>query len=181
METRDRTIESFTEINYNCNSHQLLYTIFIKNVTKNIASEGFTKLKCLHLMWYNKKKFVFWNENLWSKFLFKGNSIFSIILFSKSTWVILLRSRISLQLAGALEGYSINAVDSCNIKGENTRGAFKITVCFLHHGNSKDSPQVPFRFIWLFLPEKFTITEVYEPWNWHVAASRAVRSIEFDI
>ena len=161
METRDRTIESFTEINYNCNSHQLLYTIFIKIVTKDIASEGFTKLKCLYLMWYNKKKFfVFWNENLWSKFLLKGNSIFSFILFSKSAWIILLRSRISLQLAGALEGYSINAVASCNIKGEKTRGAFKIVACFLHHDNLKDSPQVPFRFIWLFLPEKLTITEI---------------------
>ena len=146
METRDRTIESFTEINYNCNSHQLL-TIFIKNVTKDIASEGFTKLKCLYLMWYNKKK-VFWNENLWSIFLLKGTSIFSFILFSKSAWVILLRSRISLQLAGALEGYSINAVYSCNIKGENTRGAFKIVACFLHHDNLKNSPQVPFSFIW---------------------------------
>ena len=40
------------------------------------------------------------------------------------------------------------------------RGAFKIVACFLRHGNSKVCLQVHFRFIWLSLHEKFTITEI---------------------
>ena len=93
-------------------------------------------------------------------FFLRVIQFFQLSFFQKNLRGLYLRSRISLQLAGALEGYSINAVASCNIKGEKTRGAFKIVACFLHHDNLKDSPQLPFRFICLFLPEKLTITEI---------------------
>ena len=39
------------------------------------------------------------------------------------------------------------------------RGAFKIVAYFLQHGKSKVCLQVHFRFIWLSLPEKWTITK----------------------
>ena len=48
--------------------------------------------------------------------------------------------------------------------------AFKIVVCL----------QVHFHFIWLSLPEKLTIIEIYKPLIWHVAASRSLRSIDLD-